>query len=389
MKKYMISVIVPIYNVELYLRECIESILSQTYTSLEIILVDDGSTDSCGMICDEYAAKDDRILVIHKENGGLVTARKAGLAVATGRYIGFVDGDDYVEPDFYETLYGKIEENNTDFVQCAGVGEKENGEPEYLCCWKTDKYVVSDRKEVVVPFFRNFVTREGFIDEHIWNKLFLGEFIKKWYELTPDYQQHGEDFLCMCEVMLHCRSFVSIDRKLYHYRVREGSLSHNGEGEMINKMSNLIALLRMKCWIGNSYFSEVSDLLDRVFWKSLCYHWKADFGERIRYFRLPEIEWFKGKKVVLYGAGVCGECYYSQLCVYSQIEVVAWADKRAGEITCEYMEIVFPDAVPAMDYDVLLIAVENERISEEIRRELVEKGIPEEKIVWREPGKIC
>lgn len=101
----LISIIVPIYNVELYLEKCIESIINQTYKNLEIILVDDGSTDSCGKICDEYAKKDNRIKVIHKINGGLSDARNKGMEIAKGKYIGFVDGDDYVASDMYETLY--------------------------------------------------------------------------------------------------------------------------------------------------------------------------------------------------------------------------------------------------------------------------------------------
>ena len=114
MKK--ISVIVPIYNVAQYLKECIQSIVVQTYKNLEIILVNDGSTDDSGEICDLYAQNDERIIVIHKKNGGLVSARKAGLDVASGEYVGFVDGDDYIAPTFYEVLLNEIVQSNADFV---------------------------------------------------------------------------------------------------------------------------------------------------------------------------------------------------------------------------------------------------------------------------------
>ena len=105
-----ISIIVPIYNVEQYLRECVDSILAQSYQNLEIILVDDGSPDRCGAICDEYAAADPRIKVIHKVNGGLSDARNAGLEVATGDYIGFVDSDDWIAPDMFSYLLKGLEE---------------------------------------------------------------------------------------------------------------------------------------------------------------------------------------------------------------------------------------------------------------------------------------
>lgn len=113
-----ISVIVPIYNVERYLKYCLDSILMQTYKNLEIILVDDGSTDGCSKICDEYALLDKRIKVIHKQNGGLADARNTGLKYATGEYIGFIDSDDYIYPTFYEELYKLILKYNTDISEC-------------------------------------------------------------------------------------------------------------------------------------------------------------------------------------------------------------------------------------------------------------------------------
>ena len=104
MSNVMLSIIVPVYNVEKYIGKCIESIVNQTYKDLEIILVDDGSTDNSGKICDEWARKDKRIKVIHKKNGGLSDARNAGLDICTGDYIGFVDSDDYIELNMYEDL---------------------------------------------------------------------------------------------------------------------------------------------------------------------------------------------------------------------------------------------------------------------------------------------
>ena len=108
MHKELISIIVPVYNVEKYVEKCINSIINQTYKNLQIILVDDGSKDNSGKICDEFKLKDNRIEVIHKNNGGLSDARNAGLKLAKGDYIGFVDSDDYIEADMYETLYNLI-----------------------------------------------------------------------------------------------------------------------------------------------------------------------------------------------------------------------------------------------------------------------------------------
>lgn len=117
----LISVIVPIYNVEPYIRKCLNSIITQTYRNLEIILVDDGSTDSCGLICDDYAARDSRIKAIHKQNGGVSSARNAGLRAATGEYIGWVDPDDWIEPDMFEYLLSNALAYSTDITVCGRV----------------------------------------------------------------------------------------------------------------------------------------------------------------------------------------------------------------------------------------------------------------------------
>ena len=123
----LISVIVPIYNVEKYLERCVESIINQTYKNLEIILVDDGSPDNCPQMCDDYAKKDSRIKVVHKKNGGLSDARNAGMKVATGEYVSFIDSDDYISLDFYETLLETIVDNDSDIVECSVVKFYENG----------------------------------------------------------------------------------------------------------------------------------------------------------------------------------------------------------------------------------------------------------------------
>lgn len=123
-----ISIIVPVYNVEAYIHKCIQSILAQTFTDFELILVDDGSPDNCGMICDEYALSDNRVKVIHKENGGLSDARNAGINTALGNYIGFVDSDDYIDSNMYEELYLTAVTNSSDLVVCdfIKVNEGEN-----------------------------------------------------------------------------------------------------------------------------------------------------------------------------------------------------------------------------------------------------------------------
>jgi len=124
----LISIVVPIYNVEKYLKQCIESLLSQTYKNLEILLIDDGSTDKCPQICDEYEKKDKRIKVIHKKNGGLSDARNRGIEEAKGKYITFIDSDDYISENFVKKMYDSIIENNAEISQCNLVKVNDNAE---------------------------------------------------------------------------------------------------------------------------------------------------------------------------------------------------------------------------------------------------------------------
>ena len=163
----LVSIIVPVYNVEKYLSKCIDSILAQTYKNLEIILVDDGSKDNSGTICDEYSKKDKRIKIIHKPNGGISDVRNHGLKIATGDYIGFVDSDDYIAEDMFETLVSLLEKNDADisivsfyeYYNGKLIGVRENENVEIMNKVEAIKELLIDRK----------------IQSYTWNKLFKKE----------------------------------------------------------------------------------------------------------------------------------------------------------------------------------------------------------------------
>lgn len=164
----LISIIVPVYNVQKYLNKCIESLVNQTYQNLEIILVDDGSPDNCPAMCDEWAEKDSRIKVIHKENGGLSDARNTGMMVAQGDYIGFVDGDDYINPLMYETLLNAMQKTQCDVASCEFQNfyeEESIKEP-----MSSDAYEIFTRKEAMKALIQNTVVRQV-----VWNKLYRRE----------------------------------------------------------------------------------------------------------------------------------------------------------------------------------------------------------------------
>ena len=156
----MISIIVPVYNTEPYLPQCLDSILAQTYTDLEILLIDDGSTDRCGEICNQYAARDPRIRVFHTENRGLSAARNLGLDQAKGDYIGFVDSDDWIEPDMYEVLLQKAEETKADIVEC-GVYLEYPGKTEER---KRKNQIMSGSKAI-------YELLNGYLSDCVWDKI--------------------------------------------------------------------------------------------------------------------------------------------------------------------------------------------------------------------------
>lgn len=221
-----ISIIVPIYNVKEYLDECITSIIQQSMKELEIILVDDGSTDGSSAICDRYAKLDDRIKVIHKKNEGLVAARKSGLLVAKGEYIGYVDGDDFAESDMYEKMYNRIIKENADIL---AVGYKRDWDGE-ICVSVNEipSGVYSGEKLEQIysrMLFNGCYFKFGIVPS-VWSKLFRKELLKDIQMAIDDDIQMGEDVACTYPAFL-CADKIVIDNSncSYHYRYVPNSMT--------------------------------------------------------------------------------------------------------------------------------------------------------------------
>ena len=228
----LISIIVPIYNVKDYIIQCISSIQSQTYRSIEIILVDDGSNDGSGEICDKFALSDQRIKVIHQINQGVMAARRSGVENAKGAFIGFVDGDDYVEPDMFEMLVNEIWKTRSDFVHCGYWEEGYAVEP-----LKKEIIAFSNNK---IEFIKNAVLGERYyITPSIWSKLFRAKIIRKSFSQISDDCIFGEDLVNLCICILECDKAVFLNKSYYHYRVRESSLSHKSDLELVKRIAKL------------------------------------------------------------------------------------------------------------------------------------------------------
>lgn len=213
MNNPLISIIVPVYNVKDYLDRCVESIVNQTYQSLEIILVDDGSTDSSGSKCDEWAEKDSRIVVIHKENGGQASARNAGLKISTGELIGFVDSDDYIDGKMYESMNHIMTENRSDIVEC-NMYRFENQED---CCEVigSGNLIELNQKEAILDFIT-----EKHLKCTVPNMLLKADIAKR---VQFDEGKTHEDILWPYRAYMLSNRVTYIDSTFYYYYQRQDS----------------------------------------------------------------------------------------------------------------------------------------------------------------------
>ena len=214
----LITVIVPIYNVEKYLKKCIDSIINQSYTNLEIILVDDGSPDSCGKICDEYAKKDNRIKVIHKENGGLSDARNHGIDLAQGKYITFVDSDDYINSKYIESLHNAIQVNNTKISQCniLRVNEKD----EIIEKRGYEDVLIKTGKEILGEAYGEHCVENVVA----WNKMYEIELFK--HLRYPIGKIHEDEFTTY-KILYNVDKVAIVKDYLYNYRKNQNSITES------------------------------------------------------------------------------------------------------------------------------------------------------------------
>lgn len=215
-EKALISIIIPVYKVEKYLEKCIQSVINQTYENLQIILVDDGSPDNCGKICDEYAKKDHRIEVIHKSNGGLSDARNKGLEIAKGEYIGFVDSDDYIESDMYEVLYNLLKQYNVDVSICNFYTVSQG------------KIAIKNADNGIKEYNRIEILKEILLDNNIqsyaWNKLYKKELFNEIkYPVGKKYEDIGTTFY----LLEKCNKVVVTGKPEYYYINRQDSIVNN------------------------------------------------------------------------------------------------------------------------------------------------------------------
>lgn len=261
MNKKLVSIIVPVYNVEKYLRRCVESIIDQTYYNLEIILVDDGSTDKSGVFCDKYARKDSRVIVHHQENQGVSVARNKGIELATGDWIMFVDGDDWLAKDTFEKITHRIDES---VDVCLFTYAKVYSQRKDIIGYKGKKNKLSKEDFIIFQkwIFNQYLFKEDYAISSPWCKVYRKEFIKK-YNIQFDKEiKIGEDKLFNLKVFEYAEKGMYIDECFYNYRINEASRINRYSPNTVKNIETMLEAMQnfLDKYEKNKEFDEVYNI---------------------------------------------------------------------------------------------------------------------------------
>lgn len=387
-----VSVIIPIYNVEQYVEQCVRSVMNQTLRDIEIICVDDGSTDASGEICDKLQNEDDRVKVLHKKNGGLVSARKAGMRLATSEYVGFVDGDDWVETEFYQDLYEAMITYDVSMVESGIIDQSE-----YMMTARKGKldtgiYEKEEFLTNIAPYliYDGLFFSGGVISISACNKLFKKEAFERVYQKLDDRYSMFEDVVSVYSYLMTYMSVYVINKAYYHYRVNAVSIKRK-------KYDNMPSILRSHCQVFN-YFIERLNYVNTYKEQIDYFKLYSLFSSRMDLFDLPDKKMIpyggvtKADNIVLYGAGMMGINLYRYLVEEHQYKVVAWID-RDYQYLSKYFPVVSPESIEMYEDAVIIIAALKTSAVESIRDYLRKKGIENSRIRWIEedylenPGK--
>lgn len=381
-----ISIIVPVYNVERYLPRCIESIQHQTMKDLEILLVDDGSTDASGEICDRYAAADPRIQVLHKQNGGLVSARQAGLRMSTGRYTAFADSDDWMEADMYGSLYEKACSQDADIViegmkedVLGDSREKRNLMPAGLYCSKEDAEFFCGRMISCEDLFC------AGIQPYLWNKLFKRELAMRHMLGINPCIKVGEDAAAVYPMLAMAERKVVSGECHYHYCIRENSIMHSfGDARKEYGNARLVDKALKESFERLGTLSQVEGQLKRYM---ACNVLTRAFGATAGLsaeglFPFQDIR--QGETVSIYGAGAFGKAVHGFASETGAWNLKAWIDADAKRYRRLGMPVRTLDETEIGDRDIVVIALLRRKTKEAVEKQLIGHGVRQEQIRWIE-----
>ncbi len=356
----LISVIVPVYNVEQYLQCCIQSILDQTFHQIEIILVDDGSTDCSGKICDYFAKQDKRVRVIHQENGGTVLARNEGIKAAQGEYVSYVDSDDWIDADMLELMYSIIQEQNVDIVMCGYYEETGNKRKAVYHGVEAGKYDKDALRENVYP---KMIVNESFFE---WGIIpgFVAKLLKKKciesFQFEEDIRiKMGDDAACIFPCLLSVQSIYIMHKCLYHYRQLLSSMVRT-----ISDSDKERELYRIMYQYTKNKLTSLRNIYDCTEqWDNyvlFLMFQRADTlyrGFRDLDFLFPFSDVKRGETIILYGAGTYGQRLYNYIKKTNFCTITGWVDQNYRELRKLGLKVDSPDIIQKTGYEHIVIAI--------------------------------
>lgn len=371
-----VSIIIAVYNVGEFIERCIRSVLGQKLHDIEVIVVDDGSKDDSGKICDCLAEEDRRVKVIHTSNEGLASARRRGVREAEADWIGFIDGDDWIESTMYELLYYKAVNLCVDVIAQGYVEDVDGTCTDCLNNMDCGLYSSKDDK---CDFLRNMICCDDFfrmgIQPYIWNKLFKKDLLWSHVQDLDLNIQIGEDAAIVFPTLMKAERIAVTSDCCYHYCLRSNSMMHR-ERDARTEYDNALRLHRFLkgSFIRYGYYEAVRDSLNKYTIHNLL----TRAISRI----VGEIDIPEGSGIVIYGAGAFGKSLYRYLESQGRYHIRLWVDKRAKQL----MQMGFPvSQLEEMDREeeaLILIALLSEKAVEEARKELGQAGLKEERLVW-------
>ena len=373
-----VSIVIPIYNSQNYLRKCLTSICNQSLSDIEIICVNDGSTDDSLRILEEYSAKDSRIKIINKENKGLVSARKTGVAIAQGQYVGYVDSDDWIESNMYEMLYTQAAETNADLVTC-GYYLEGNYTTEHLDTVEEGFYEGKLLTKLRNSTIYKLDKQETGLRGGLWCKLFKREFIQSAQMKIPDEISMAEDKMCLLTAILECTSVYVLKRSLYHWVIRATSMSHENKVNTSYLMKINEVYKYLSSLYGHPNFTDTMRNQAEIYIvELLTLGINSRMGFKNKNLLRIDPYWLDyipvNARIITYGGADLLEQYKIQLKQRSDIMVIR--DLGFG----------FPESeeLNTYDYDYILITIKNKSKADSVRNEFINLGVEEEKILWFE-----
>jgi len=381
MSEKLLSVIVPVYNLENYIEECITSILNQTYEEVEIILVDDGSTDKSKDICKNLTKTDSRIRFVSQKNIGVTAARTRGVELAKGEYVAFVDGDDYIEPDMYTEMMQYIPEY--DLVSCGVVRQWSNSRESCVFDEISDENGLEDIWSKMIYDFETSKLQP--LTPWLVNKIFKKTIAMDILEKMNKEIVFAEDSVFMYQYILRCNSFKSIKKAFYTYRYRESSVYHSCNKKMLSNI-NQVYLILEQVFHGHNMYEVLNKQLEKwiTFMTLKAINTYMGFSELTR---VPQfvvnLEDICDENVIVYGAGQMGQDIMFQL-KRQDVNIVAWIDRDYKYYQTQGMDVIDVAELSNLNFDRLIIAVSNARVAELIKEEL-KALVSEEKLLWKKP----